>query len=120
MTDLQPMRIGAELVTTGEEASIRSPFDGSELGRVALGSEQHVHAAVTAAQAVRREPLPAHQRAAILDAAADALADRHEEFACSIAGEAAKPIKTARVEAARAVGTFRFAAVEARTLTGDM
>ena len=34
--------------------------------------------------------------------------------------EAAKPIKTARIEAARAVGTFTFAAVEARTLTGDM
>ena len=120
MTDLHPMRIGAELVTTNEEASIRSPFDGSELGRVAIGSEQHVDAAVSAARAVRREPLPAHQRAAILDAAADALADRHEEFSQSIAGEAAKPIKSARVEAARAVGTFRFAAVEARTLTGDM
>ena len=33
--------------------------------------------------------------------------------------EAAKPIKTARVEVARAVETFRFAAVEARSLTGE-
>jgi acyl-CoA reductase-like NAD-dependent aldehyde dehydrogenase len=64
--------------------------------------------------------MPAHQRAAILDAAADQLATRNEEFARSIAGEAAKPIKTARVEAARAVGTLRFAAVAARSLTGDM
>ena len=64
--------------------------------------------------------MPAYQRAAILDAAADRLTARHEEFARSIAAEAAKPIKTARVEAARAVGTFRFAAVEARTLTGEM
>src|SRR6185369_11485405 len=38
----------------------------------------------------------------------------------AIAAEAAKPLKTARVEAARAVGTFRFAAVEARSLSGDM
>ena len=52
--------------------------------------------------------------------AAAALAARNEEFAQSIAAEAAKPIKTARIEAARAVGTFRFAAVEARTLTGEM
>ncbi|HLF41874.1 MAG TPA: aldehyde dehydrogenase family protein, partial [Acidimicrobiia bacterium] len=37
-----------------------------------------------------------------------------------IAGEAAKPIKTARVEARRAVSTFTFAAAEARRLAGEM
>jgi acyl-CoA reductase-like NAD-dependent aldehyde dehydrogenase len=46
--------------------------------------------------------------------------ERREEFARIIAREAAKPIRTARVEAERAVGTFRFAAAEARTLAGDM
>jgi len=117
---MEPMRIGSEHVTTADESIVRSPFDGSELGRVPAGGPEHVDAAVAAAQAVRAEPLPAYQRAAILDAAADGLAARHEEFARSIAGEAAKPIKTARIEAARAVGTFRFAAVEARTLAGDM
>ena len=34
--------------------------------------------------------------------------------------EAAKPIKTARVEAERAVSTFQFAAAEARTLAGEV
>jgi acyl-CoA reductase-like NAD-dependent aldehyde dehydrogenase len=120
MAALHPMRIGAERVTTGEEAAVRSPFDGSELGRVPVGSAADVGAAVVAAAAVRAEPMPAYQRAAILDAAADGLAARHEEFARSIAAEAAKPMKSARVEAARAVGTFRFAAVEARSLAGDM
>jgi acyl-CoA reductase-like NAD-dependent aldehyde dehydrogenase len=120
MADLHPMRIGSASVTTPNETTIRSPFDGSELGRVPAGGPDHVDAAVAAAQAARAEPLPAHQRAAILDAAADRLADRHEEFARSIASEAAKPLKTARVEAARSVGTFRFSAVEARSLTGDM
>src|SRR5207302_4715514 len=43
-----------------------------------------------------------------------------EEFARTIAAEAAKPLKTARVEAQRAVSTFTFAAVEARKLAGDM
>ena len=119
MTDVRPLRIGSELVTTGETASIRSPFDGSEVGLVAIGSSSEVDSAVATAAAVRRDPLPAHERAAILDRAADRLTARNEEFARSIAGEAAKPIKTARVEAARAVGTFRFAAVEARTLTGE-
>ena len=43
-----------------------------------------------------------------------------EDFARTIALESAKPIKTARIEATRAVSTFTFAAVEARRLTGDM
>jgi acyl-CoA reductase-like NAD-dependent aldehyde dehydrogenase len=120
MAELHPLRIGADRVTTGEEAVVRSPFDGAELGRVPAGGAAEVDAAVAAASAVRAEPLPAHQRATILDAAADRLTARHEEFARSIAAEAAKPLKTARVEAARAVGTFRFAAVEARSLTGEM
>src|SRR5207237_3875521 len=45
---------------------------------------------------------------------------RLDEFARTIAAEAAKPLKTARVEAERAVSTFTFSAVEARTLAGEM
>src|SRR5207245_289727 len=46
--------------------------------------------------------------------------ERIEDFARTLAAEAAKPIKTARVEATRAVGTFTFAATEARKLAGEM
>ena len=56
----------------------------------------------------------------MLDTAARLLAERREEFARIIAAEAAKPIKTARVEAERASGTFQFAATEARKLAGEM
>ena len=56
----------------------------------------------------------------MLDAAARLLTERREDFARIIAAEAAKPIKTARVEAERAVGTFLFAAAEARKLVGEM
>jgi acyl-CoA reductase-like NAD-dependent aldehyde dehydrogenase len=48
------------------------------------------------------------------------LAARRDEFAEIIAREAAKPIKTARVEAERAVGTLLFSAAEARTLAGEV
>ena len=64
--------------------------------------------------------MPAWKRAEILDKAANRLAARREEFATIIAREAAKPVKTARVEVDRAVGTFQFAAVEARTLVGEV
>src|SRR3954471_9537408 len=111
MADLHPMRIGAERVTTDEEAVVRSPFDGAELGRVPAGGAAEVDAAVAAADAVRAEPMPEYppatsppdprpvcRGATIPDPPAAGLAPRHEEFARSIAAEAAKPLKTARVE----------------------
>jgi acyl-CoA reductase-like NAD-dependent aldehyde dehydrogenase len=113
--------IGAERVTTGEWIEVRSPFDNAVLGRVPACGPQHVDVAVAAARAVRDTgPLPAHQRAEILDQGARVLGERVEEMARIIAAEAAKPIRTARVEAQRAVSTFQFAAVAARTLAGEM
>ena len=47
-------------------------------------------------------------------------AERNEEFAQSISAESAKPIATARVEAARGVDTLRFSAAAARTLVGEV
>jgi len=100
---------------------VRSPYDGAEVGRVPKHGPDDVDRAVAgAAAALRDQPLPPWRRAEVLDAAARLLAERTEEFARTIALEAAKPIKTARIEAKRAVGTFTFAAVEARRLSGDM
>jgi acyl-CoA reductase-like NAD-dependent aldehyde dehydrogenase len=105
---------------TDEEIVVRSPYDGTELGRVPACDADDVAAAVAAARGALDEPLPAHERAAVLDKAVRALEERQEDFARSIAAEAAKPLRTARVEAARAVDTFRYSAIEARTLTGAM
>ena len=66
-----------------------------------------------------REPLPAHKRAEILVRVAAQLR-RHEEVARQISDEAGKPLKAAKVEAARAMSTFTMAAVEARKLAGEM
>ena len=69
---------------------------------------------------MHESPMPPYERAEILDHAARLLRERQEDFARTIAVEAAKPLKTARVEAARAVSTFQFSAAVARTLTGEM
>ena len=100
---------------------VRSPYDGAEVGRVPRHGSDDVDRAVAAAvEALHDEPFPPWRRAEVLDAAARLLAERAEDFARTIALESAKPIKTARIEAKRAVSTFTFAAVEARRLTGDM
>ncbi|MGH9211497.1 MAG: aldehyde dehydrogenase family protein [Acidimicrobiales bacterium] len=117
---LQAVPIGASWVTTEEEIEVRSPYDGGLLGRVPACGPVEVDAAVNAARECLAAPLPAHERAAILGRAAAALDAQLETFARSIAREAAKPLQTARIEAARATDTFRFSAAEARTLTGDM
>jgi acyl-CoA reductase-like NAD-dependent aldehyde dehydrogenase len=103
------------------EIVVRSPYDGAEVGRVPKQGPEDVDRAVTAAaRALRDEPFPPWRRAEVLDSAARLLGDRTEDFAQIIAREAAKPIKTARIEATRAVSTFTFATAEARRLTGEM
>jgi acyl-CoA reductase-like NAD-dependent aldehyde dehydrogenase len=112
--------IGSEWVETGEWVEVRSPFDGTLVGRVPSAGAAETRRALDAAEAAMREPIPAHERAAILDRVAALLAERHDEVARTICAEAGKPLKAARVEASRAVSTFTMAAVEARKLAGDV
>jgi acyl-CoA reductase-like NAD-dependent aldehyde dehydrogenase len=112
--------IGGEWVETGEWIEVRSPYSGSVVGRVAKGGGAEARRALDAAEAALSEPLPAHKRAEILVKVAGLIGRRHEEVARTISEEAGKPIKTARVEASRAMSTYTFAAVEARKLAGEM
>ena len=112
--------VGGEWVETGSWLDVLSPYDGSLVGRVAKGGAAEAQSAVDAAARAMADPLPAHERAAILDRTAHLIDEHSEEVARTISAEAGKPMKAARVEAARAVSTFTMAAVEARKLAGDM
>ncbi|MDH4102202.1 MAG: aldehyde dehydrogenase family protein [Thermoleophilia bacterium] len=111
--------IGGEWVETGEWFDVSSPYDGSPVGRVARAGGAETRRALDAAENAMREPMPAYERAAILDRVAALLAERADEAARTISAEAGKPLKAARVEAARAVSTYTMSAVEARKLVGD-
>jgi acyl-CoA reductase-like NAD-dependent aldehyde dehydrogenase len=103
----------------GEWAEVVSPYDGSAVGRVALGDAATVDRAVRAAyESFESADFPQHERAAVLDRAAELVGERVEELALTISAEAGKPIKTATVEAQRCVDTLTFSAVEARKLSG--
>jgi acyl-CoA reductase-like NAD-dependent aldehyde dehydrogenase len=118
---VRALPLAGERFTGTESAAVTSPYDGAEIGRVPVCTSADVDRAVAVAKAaLAAGPLPRWKRAEVLDTAARLLAERRDEFARIIAAEAAKPLKTARVEAERAVETFRFAAAEARTLAGDM
>jgi len=121
MSTLRTVPIAGARFSGTETIAVRSPYDGHEIASVPACTAADVARAVDAASEARRsDAFPAWRRAEILDRAARLLGDRVEDFARTIAEEAAKPIKTARVEARRAVSTFTFAAVEARRLAGEM
>jgi acyl-CoA reductase-like NAD-dependent aldehyde dehydrogenase len=112
--------VNGEWIETGNWIDVRSPFSGDIVGRVANAGADETTRAIDAAEAAMAEPLPAHKRAEILVRVAGSLGRRHDEVARTISDEAGKPMKAARVEAARAMSTFTFAAVEARKLAGEM
>ena len=112
--------IGGEWVETGDWLEVRSPYSGDLVARVAKAGAEETRRAIAAAERAMREPLPAHKRAEILVRVAGQLGRRHEGVARTISAEAGKPLKAAKVEAARAMSTFTMAAVEARKLAGEM
>jgi acyl-CoA reductase-like NAD-dependent aldehyde dehydrogenase len=118
--DARGLLVAGEWVETGRWQEVRSPYSGDVVGRVARADADLARRAIDAAERAMAEPLPAHRRAEILDRVAGFLAERHDEVARTISLEAGKPMKAARVEAKRAVSTYTAAAVEARSLAGDM
>ena len=114
--------IGGRTAPTGDTLDVRSPYDGSLLAVLHNARpaeiERAIAGAVSAFPATRA--IPAWKRSAVLDAVATALAARREEFARTIALEAGKPIRTARLEVDRAAFTFKVGAEEARRIHGEI
>ncbi len=116
-----PVLIDGELVIGSASTEVRAPYDGTLLGSIpALGAAEVDRAVAAAKKALHDTPLAQWKRAEILDKAALLLAEREEDFARCIAQEAAKPIRTARGEAQRAVSTLQFSAAVARSLAGEV
>lgn len=115
------LRVAGELVETGNWIEVLNPFDGSFVGSIAAADAPLVDRAVASAKAaLERADFEQWQRADALERAAALLSERVEEFAQVLSLEAGKPLKQARVEAERAVGTLKFSADEARRLVGEM
>src|ERR671911_545439 len=111
--------VAGEWMETGEWSEVKAPYDGTPIGRVPKGDAALVGKAVDAAAAAfEAGGFPQHERARVLDKAAELVAEREDDLTMTIAAEAGKPVKNARVEAQRCVSTMQFSAVAARTLTG--
>lgn len=113
--------IDGQWVTGGAPLEVTNKYTGAVIGVLPTARREDVDAALAAA--ARAAPvmaeLPAHRRSAILARAAALLAERRDDLARTIAAEAGKALKFARLEVDRAVGTFTFAAEEAKRLHGE-
>jgi acyl-CoA reductase-like NAD-dependent aldehyde dehydrogenase len=116
---VEPLYLAGEWIQTGESFTVRSPYSGDVAARVARAGANETQRAVDAAERAMREPMPQWRRADILERISVLLREHAEELAQTICAEAGKPLKTARVEAARAANTYALAAGEARRLTGE-
>ena len=122
MTSVKPYLVAGEWKTSKETFEVNSPYDGSLVATVATPDETAVEGAVAAAADafdVTRK-LPLHARSDALMHISRRLAERSDEIAEVIAREGGKPLKWAKVEATRAVSTFRWAAEECRREGGQM
>lgn len=114
--------IDGKWVAGKEVREIRSPFDRSVVGRVHFADAQQAREAVDAAHAAfqKTRKLSSFERARALEFISGQIAKNKEELARSIVLGAGKPIRSARVEADRAVNTFQVASEEAKRIGGEM
>jgi glyceraldehyde-3-phosphate dehydrogenase (NADP+) len=119
---VKPLLLGGEWLATQRELIVRSPEDSRELAAVSLAGPDENAAAISAAAAAARElrVLPRYAVAEGLRRMTAGIEARKDEFADTIVGESAKPIRYARAEVERAIATFSFAAGEAERFVGDV
>lgn len=109
-------------IQSNEFSEVTSPYSGEVIAAVAQADEKAIDKAICVAQETFKSTMskmPAHKRSEILAKTAKLMADNSEDLARTIALEGGKPIKDARIEVSRAIGTFQIAAEEALRLDGE-
>ena len=101
---------------------VRSPYSGEVVGEVPLAGEPELEAALERVErgAAAMAALPAFERSALLERAADAIEADRAQLADTITAEQGKHLAEARAEAERIAGIVRLCAEEARRITGEV
>lgn len=102
---------------------VRSPYDARRLGSAATGGAEHVDRALASAWALFRDRdawLAVHERLAILERLAVAMAAAADELALLAASEGGKPLRDSAVEVSRAIDGVRLCAEALRSPPGSV
>lgn len=110
----KPLLIGDKRIVTRATQRVLHPFDGSPVGEACVGGEAEIELALAAATRAfaRTKRQPAHERAAILQRAADLIRGNAPELAELVTAESGKPSTLSEVEVQRCALTFSLAAAE--------
>jgi acyl-CoA reductase-like NAD-dependent aldehyde dehydrogenase len=119
---MKKLFIAGQWVDTGTSMDVLNPYDGSVVDTICTASAQLTKDAIDAAFEAREtmKHLTAARRGKILDNMAALIERDKEEIATLISAEAGKGIVFARGEASRTSENFKFAADEARRLSGEL
>src|SRR5919198_4233422 len=117
----KPFYVAGDWRTGHGTLGVHSPYDGTVVASLGVPTDADVEDAVTAAAETFKESrhLPTHARAEALMHISRRIGERVDELAEAVAREGGKPLKWSKVEATRAVSTFRWAAEEARRFGGE-
>jgi acyl-CoA reductase-like NAD-dependent aldehyde dehydrogenase len=107
---------------SGKTYRLNSPYSGEALAEIAVADNAQIEETMAAAKAASDnvKEMPRFEISKCLAKLTQAIVDRQEEFARTIALEAAKPIRVARGEVLRGIETFRWAAEEAKRFAGEV
>jgi acyl-CoA reductase-like NAD-dependent aldehyde dehydrogenase len=109
--ETRPFYVNGEWRTGEGTLEVKSPFDESLVAEIGVPTEADVEEAARVASETFEESrhLPVHARSEALDHISMRLSETIDRNAELIAREGGKPLKWAKVEATRAVSTFRWA-----------
>ncbi|KOS60561.1 aldehyde dehydrogenase family protein [Lysinibacillus agricola] len=114
--------VNGEWKTANKFADLHSPYTKELIAEIPQASREEVQEAIDAAYFANAKmaALTAFERASILEQLAQLLIENRTKAASIISLEAAKPLKYALNEIDRTIETYKFAAEEAKRLTGEM
>ncbi len=120
--ETRKMLVGGEWLAGAETFRVKSPFTNEVLAEVYSANASETEEAIARAESAAKDmrKLARFEIARGLRKIADGIENRKKEFAETIAGEAAKPIKLARGEVERGIATFAWAAGEAERFAGEV
>lgn len=115
------MFLAGEWVDRKEVIEVSDPGDNRVIATVPAASAEDMLLAIEEAKegVKTAAAMPAHERIAVLNRAADWIGAHKEKYAETIAREGSKTIREARKEVTRCIETLRISAEEARRINGE-
>ncbi|MCL4257170.1 MAG: aldehyde dehydrogenase family protein [Anaerolineales bacterium] len=114
--------LNGQWVKTGDAIEVRSPYNDALVAIVHRAGPKEIEQAIADATRVFEvtRKLPSWKKADVLMKVSEGILARREDLARTIALEAGKPIRTARLEVDRAAYTFQVAAEESKRHYGEI